>query len=762
MKNRKRLLTVAALVLTVSAICAAGLLVYFKIEETRVKDSISRAEAAKMITGAFEADMDSFKGENNWYEKYVSYVNQKGYMKITKPDKEVTYSDLKAFLEALGKTPSELGIKEQKDGQIIKKNDFINIYIDLIDLMDKESRVFTLEAGVFGTDKDAGVANGTKVYTNKGIFDYAGIDIKAADGKLGYFLVNGSTILCMQRTADTSVTFENVLVPEINGSKVSLYYDGLKREFEYSGLKSDQTGKIADVDMASGKITSVRLKEDISNGRVLAIADSYVEIEGRGVIPFESGYRFYNTTGSISEAGWKDIIPGYSLQDLAIENGKLCGAVINRNIKPDKIRVLIKNSGFESIYHEYAEISADSDFTVTYGNVSEKHAAKEVVKINKDSAMFKQGRVKIEASAGQLKIVSVKRDQGTPVYDGTIEMLRSDSGITIINETGIENYLKKVVPGEMYVNYGYEALRVQAVCARSYAISHMQNNAYLKYGAHLDDSTQYQVYNNQNESPVSNQAVMDTAGEVVTYNGQAIEALYYSTSCGYTTDAGIWGSDSLAYPYYTAHCVSQNETVLDLSDEEVFKSFIKSSDYRDFDKDATLYRWKWEITADQLSKSFNEKLPDRYKLYPDNILTLNQSTGNFESKNISTVGKIKEIRTGKRIAGGALTSIVITGTEATVKIDGENIIRYMMSVSNKPLSATNGNLISMSSLPSTFCIFEPVTVNNEVTGFVITGGGYGHGVGMSQSAVYSMCVRDWKYADILKYFYAGTEIGKLY
>ena len=115
----------------------------------------------------------------------------------------------------------------------------------------------------------------------------------------------------------------------------------------------------------------------------------------------------------------------------------------------------------------------------------------------------------------------------------SIEVKAEEGGLVLINELYLEDYLKKVVPSEMPASYEKEALKAQAVCARTYAYRQIQGNAYGQYGAHVDDSTNFQVYNNISTSERTDQAVNETCGQMLFYNDKPIEAFYYSTSCGH-------------------------------------------------------------------------------------------------------------------------------------------------------------------------------------------------------------------------------------
>ena len=76
-----------------------------------------------------------------------------------------------------------------------------------------------------------------------------------------------------------------------------------------------------------------------------------------------------------------------------------------------------------------------------------------------------------------------------PSYRGHIELLRTADGIAVVNELPLEEYLYSVVPSEMPASYPLEALKAQAICARTYAYGHMLRAGYPRYGAHVDDST---------------------------------------------------------------------------------------------------------------------------------------------------------------------------------------------------------------------------------------------------------------------------------
>ena len=131
-------------------------------------------------------------------------------------------------------------------------------------------------------------------------------------------------------------------------------------------------------------------------------------------------------------------------------------------------------------------------------------------------------------------------------YLGNIDVLRGKNSLYLINELSFEEYIKNVVSAEVGTNWDMEALKVQAVISRTYALFQKnQNSKNMNYD--ITSSVLNQVYKGSSLDTRISYAVMDTEGEVLTYNGNLIEAFYHSTSGGKTEDpAEVFGK---SYPY---------------------------------------------------------------------------------------------------------------------------------------------------------------------------------------------------------------------
>lgn len=524
--------------------------------------------------------------------------------------------------------------------------------------------------------------------------------------------------------------YKNVYVTNISGDRLTANMYGNIRSFKAGKLNEDVTGCLCDIVINDGRVVEVNTKTDVVSGKVLAVSDNTVDIEGYGTVKLDEDFIMYEKDSSVIKNS-SSIIVGYALQDFIVADGEVCGAIKNKPLQADNIRVIIKTNGFKDIFFTETTFSADSVIQVEYGEESLQISPGESFTVNTDSELFQSGRVKLVSKGSEIRFDSITRGVGTPAYGGSIELVKCDEGIVVINEVNIEDYLKKVVPSEMPSGFNIEALKCQAVCARSYAYTELSNNYYSAYGAHIDDSIQFQVYNNSARSDSTDRAVEETSGQVLSYNGETIKTYYYSTSCGSTTDVTLWGNTNENYPYFVAECVGGIDKGLALTVESEFTKFIKSYNEADYDYGCSLYRWKMEETVDEISDSFRRQ------------------TG----KNI---GKISDIDVLERVNGGAAVRVKVTGNKGEVVLESESAIRGAFGNSNVEMETMTGTA-KYANLPSTFCIFEKVLDGKKLTGFRITGGGYGHGIGMSQNAANKMA-ESMTYAQILEFFYRGTTL----
>lgn len=567
---------------------------------------------------------------------------------------------------------------------------------------------------------------------------------------------------------------------------------------ETAGNRSAEAGQqwadcreqVADVTLTDGLVTGVTVKAEKINGRVLGYTGGCIELEGYGRLPLSGEYRGYRLYGSLAMRTVQDLSYGYDNADFCLEDGEICAVLFAREEAMQYIRVLIRASDYTGVLHTTPVITADTDFTVIYNaggeEKRENHSAGEELCLNYDSFYFEGGRVLVvpDALTGRLQLPNVKRNQGVPAYRGRMELLRTEDGIAVINELPLEEYLYSVVPSEMPASYPAEALRAQAVCARTYAYGHMLHAAYPQYGAHVDDSTAFQVYNNIEEQESATAAVKDTYGQLLcTGGGGLAETFYYSTSCGVGSDANVWKTQAASgLTYLKAREISEEarenmlcqagaaettgtadtgEELADrLRDEETFRDFILSTNEKHFEVNEVWYRWSYEVEKID-SKAILEALQRRYAANSSLVLTL--VDGEFVSREIDRIGTITDIYVAKRGAGGVADELVIESDEGSYKVISEYNIRTVLCDGQSRAVRQDGSEASCPNLlPSGFLIISTGKAKESVVGYSIIGGGFGHGVGMSQNGARQMAKAGWTAGEILRFFYADCNLELIY
>ena len=279
----------------------------------------------------------------------------------------------------------------------------------------------------------------------------------------------------------------------------------------------------------------------------------------------------------------------------------------------------------------------------------------------------------------------------------TIKLLHSTTGqIEVID---LDEYLYGVVSSEMPANFEIEALKAQAVVARTYTIYQISHNSNKHPGADICDnyaccqawiSKEERLAKWKAEEAESNwnkitEAVNSTNGKIITYNGEPINAFFHSNSGGVTeSSVNIWGG--IDYPYLKS---------VETSGEDGY----------------TQYSSQVQISKQDLLNKIKEK-------YPDCEIDFSQSDC-IQIKELTTSGRVKTIKFGnKEIAGTEARSILgLKSTNFTFSIEGDNVT------------------------------------------FSVTG--YGHGVGMSQTGADALAKSGSTFEEIIKHFYTNVEIVEL-
>ena len=399
------------------------------------------------------------------------------------------------------------------------------------------------------------------------------------------------------------------------------------------------------------------------------------------------------------------------------------------------IRVLLHTAGYQGLRHESISVTSGERFAV-YSDGARVDYEAGAVFIPPDGGQA-DDMWRIEGAAG-LSVKEIVREQGCPIYKGSLYIYRMKEGYAVVNELPLEDYVAGVLPGEVPSSFEEEAIRAQAVCARSYAACRLGSYAYEEYRAHVDDSTNFQVYGNRSGTEKTKKAARDTAGEILSYEGEIIATYFFSSSWGSTTDISIWQENPADYPYLPAATLQAERRSTGCSEEAMFRARMNDKDRAVYDADAPFYRWKIRVSADAMSESLNAWL-------------LREG---YES-----IGRLCSLSITGRGGGGIATELRAEGEAGFAMLRGQGIIREALGNAGWEIQReTDAPVTGWRMLPSAFIYIDEDedAAGNRV--FTIVGGGYGHGVGLSQHGANGMAARGFHYREILRYFYPGSEL----
>ena len=306
---------------------------------------------------------------------------------------------------------------------------------------------------------------------------------------------------------------------------------------------------------------------------------------------------------------------------------------------------------------------------------------------------------------------------------GTLEVAAHRSSMRLVNAVDLESYTQGVVPAEMPVSSPLEALKAQAVVARSHALFIKEvTRRHSRDGYDVCDGEHCQVYAGARaESRRSREVVDSTRGRIVTYRGRVAHVIY-SSNCGGHTQSGRdlsgWGD----VPYWSG--IVDAEGLAGPRSAWQLRRWLQSSPPAYCRPSAYVhpahFRWTRVVPFKDLEEKLNRRLH---------------------------IGALREIRPLRRSASGNVNSVLIRGSQRRVKVTSELDIR---------------GLLSIGSLRSTLFVMEAdYGPDGKIAAYVFYGGGWGHGVGLCQSGAMGRAEAGEDYARIIQAYFKDTELGQL-
>lgn len=557
------------------------------------------------------------------------------------------------------------------------------------------------------------------------------------------------------------VILSNVWLVEASGDVVKVLEGTEESSYKLAApLPTMLSSCIVDLTVENGVVTGLVVQKDSIEAKVLRIGKDFVELEGYGVLELEEGSRVYRMYDGVEELSWTDVLVGYTTSSFVLADHKVCAALVQKPVEVTSIRVLLQTSSYGGYYHDTLECGSETGFYISDGvGKTEWLDGGERIEITTELVKEYGGRLYLgtDTEEGRLALYNIKRAVGTPSYRGTIEVALAEDKLLVVNELSLEEYLYGVLPSEMPESFGTEALKAQAVCARSYACNQLLANRYCAYGAHVDDSMNCQVYQNYGETPASVEAVKSTFGRVLSRDGECITAYYFSCSYGHTSDSyDVWGESTGTL--FEGSIQADGKITGDLSRTADFEAFL-DSERQWYDEESVWFRWSTVLGA-ELNERILLRLQERQAAVPDMILRKVSQHGDemhFEPGEADRFGTLQDIVIAGRSDSGLVTKLILVGSEATYLIQKEYNIRYVLAPMNTVYLKDGSTTSNMNLLPSGY-----FTVEKGANFFSVRGGGHGHGAGMSQYGAKYLAAHGKNFEEILQHYYRDTEITYLY
>ena len=301
-----------------------------------------------------------------------------------------------------------------------------------------------------------------------------------------------------------------------------------------------------------------------------------------------------------------------------------------------------------------------------------------------------------------ISIAPTTKELATACYPGHFYVSASKGLVNAVNIVDVEEYLRGVIPYEIgkLDSNRFSALESQAIAARTYAYKHFGSRESMGFDVYAD--TKDQVYKGlTSATPLTDSAVKATAGIVMTYNGEFIIAYYHSTCGGETETLATWERPDLPY--------------------------LQSRP--DLRPDGT--PWCNESSYSKWERKFGDK----------ELETLVKKNGKEAKAKVPEFKKIKSIAVKDTLPSGRILTLVVDTDKGKFEVKGDKV-RWLFK--------KNGTI-----LPSSF-----FRIANKKGEWIITGKGFGHGVGMCQMGVRGRSAAGQDFATILTHYYPGISLER--
>ena len=337
---------------------------------------------------------------------------------------------------------------------------------------------------------------------------------------------------------------------------------------------------------------------------------------------------------------------------------------------------------------------------------------------------YTRDRIEIASEQSAIQVIEKSGDQNRRLYAGSLRLQPNAYGTyTLVNQVPLEAYLRGVVPYEIGTWAVQPVLEVQTILARTYALRNLRRFAIDGYQLCAD--TQCQVYNGLTGAhPATDRAIAATRGNVLTYRNELVDAVYSSSTGGITAPFNdVWSGAERPYLRAIIDSVGNpwDLSRQSLADEKTFRRFISQT--KGFNEASEqMFRWRINSPMESLNRDLR-----RY------LTTIKSPLASFKT--------IQRLAVAQRSSAGRVLKLTVTTDAGSVELEKDNI------------------LVALYAPNSTLFYLEPLYGANRVLkGYTFVGGGFGHGVGLSQTGTYYLGKLGWSSDRILSFYFPGTQL----
>ncbi|MFS8804585.1 SpoIID/LytB domain-containing protein [Synechococcus sp. R55.6] len=335
---------------------------------------------------------------------------------------------------------------------------------------------------------------------------------------------------------------------------------------------------------------------------------------------------------------------------------------------------------------------------------------------------YHRTRLRVTSDAGYLRV-------NDHYYAGSITFQPNAYGsYTVVNAVPLETYLRGVVPHEVGPGAPFAAMAAQAILARTYALKNLHRFQVDDY--QLCANTHCQVYKGLTGThPRADEAIRQTSGLVLTYNGELVDAVYSSTNGGISAAfEDVWDGDPRPYLRRQADIAHQPGKPLDLRQESSFQAFLAQREGFNEAGVSRLFRWEFSLSLEELNTQL--RAGQDYLGIP---MPTWSSIAGMQILERSASGRVQAMQLDLQTAEG-IHSILLRKDQVR---------------------------LAFPRLYSTLFRIEPLKQGERLAGYRFIGGGFGHGVGLSQYGSYTLARQGFNAAQILAFYYPGTTLAPL-